>query len=457
MRANAAPDRGVRAALVSLRYRDYRLLFGSSVVTQLGAELLQVANAWQIWSLTGSALHLGLTGIARGIPVILFSVIGGVIADRFDRKRILIGTQLITGGLAVLLTVLTVSELIEVWHIYAAVFFQNTVMTASNPARRAVLAAVVPREHLMNAMVLNSLVMQADRIGAPALAGFLIALAGTPLTYALNGLTHAVNAATLLFISTNLRPERAPRQERAPGRNPFAQAIDEGVQDMKEGLRFVRDHSVIWVILAMDAAIMLVGNHQVLLPVLAAQYDVGPIGFGLLGAAAAVGSIGAASALLVLGNFRHKGYLIVGGCLAYSVFLVLLGVAPVFVAALLAVAGLGLTNSMQAQTRNVLIQLLTPDALRGRVTSFQSILQQGSPSLGQGILGGAAAVIGAGPALIAGGIICGAVNLGIVLRRRDLLAEDLGELSGVPLESRNGASAGTGRQQGEPREVRGPV
>ena len=409
--------RGLRGSFVSFKYRDYRLLFISSLVTQLGTEFLNVSNAWQIWALTGSALHLGLTGIARGVPVILFSLVGGVIADRFDRRKIIVYTQLATGGLALLLAFLTVAGLVEVWHIYAVVFLNNTIQSASNPARRAVLATVVPHEHLMNAMVLNSLVMQADRIGAPALAGVLIALVGTPLTYTLNGLAHLVNAVTLLFIVTNLTPTRSASSP---------------IRDLVEGLTFVRQHSIILVVLLMDAALMLVGNHQVLLPVLADHYGVGPVGFGLLGSATAVGSIGAATTLLSLGNFKHKGYLIAGACLAYSGFLAMLGLAPWFTVALVAVAGLGLTNSLQAQTRNVLIQLLTPDALRGRVTSFQSILQQGSPSLGQAILGGAAAAMGAGPALVAGALICGAINLGIVLTRKDLRAEDLGELHPRP-------------------------
>jgi MFS family permease len=405
--------RGLRASFVSFKYRDYRLLFVSSLVTQLGTEFLNVSNAWQIWSLTGSALHLGLTGIARGVPVILFSLIGGVIADRVDRRKIIVYSQLATGALALLLAFLTASGVVEVWHIYAVVFLTNTLQAASNPARRAVLASVVPREHLMNAMVLQSLVMQADRIGAPALAGVLIAVFGTPLTYALNGGTYLVNAATLMFVVTNLTPTRS-------GSSPL--------RDMVEGLTFVRQHSIILVVLSMDAALMLVGNHQVLLPVLADRFGVGPVGFGLLGSATAVGSIGAATTLLSRGNFKHKGYLIAAACLAYSGFLAMLGLAPWFAVALVAVAGLGLSNSLQAQTRNVLIQLLTPDHLRGRVTSFQSILQQGGPSLGQAILGGAASVMGAGPALVAGALICGAINLGIVLVRKDLRSEDLGEL-----------------------------
>lgn len=440
--------RGLRGAFVSLRYRDYRLLFVSHVVTQLGAEFLQVSNAWQVWALTGSAFHLGLTGVVRGIPVILFSLVGGVIADRADRRTIIIVTQLATGALALLLALLTLADLIQVWHIYTVVFLNHTIMTASNPARRAVLATVVPREHLMNAMVLNSLVGQADRIGAPALGGVLIALVGTPLTYALNGLTHVINAATLIFVAADLRPRAARQGLEQKGRPKHADTsgmlalnssgmgrvtlvVEEGVRDIGEGLSFVRQHSIIWVILVMDAAIMLAGNHQVLLPVLADQYGVGPLGFGLLGSAHGVGSVAAITVLLGLGNMRYKGWLIGGGCLAYAVFLAMLGLAPWFWLALAAVAGLGLANSLQAQTRNVLIQLLTPDALRGRVTSFQSILQQGSPSLGQGLLGGAASLIGAGPALVAGGVICGLVNLGIVLRRKDLRAEDLGELRTV--------------------------
>src|SRR5437763_13966423 len=143
---------GLSRAFVALEHRAFRWLFLSSVTSGIGGQLQTVANLWQIYALTGSALHLGLTGLARAVPVILFSLAGGVIADRFDRKKIIMSTQIANGCVALTLGVLSATGLVQVWHIYAATFLNATMMSASAPARRAVLASIVPRGHLVNAM-----------------------------------------------------------------------------------------------------------------------------------------------------------------------------------------------------------------------------------------------------------------------------------------------------------------
>jgi MFS family permease len=403
---------GLKRALVSLQYRDYRLLFAAQVVAGIGGQLLNVSNLWQIYALTGSAVHLGLTGLARAIPVVLFSLLGGVVADRFDRRKIIVITQSANGLVALCLASLTISGLIQVWHIYAAVFINSTVMASSGSARRAVIATVVPREHLMNAMALNSLVHQADKIIAPAIAGILIAAVGTSLTYGLNGFTHMVTAVSLLFVSANLAPVSRPPA------NP--------IQDIGEGLGFVRRRSIILVMLLMDSAAVLFGNYIVLLPIIADRYGVGPAGYGLLASAPAVGSLVAASVVLSLGDFRYKGYLMVGALLFYAVCLAVLGIAPWFPLALGAAAGLGLADSLQGITRTTSIQMLTPDELRGRVSSFQTLLISGVPSLGQLVVGSLASLGGVPFALLLGAIVCATANTGIFVSRKDLRAPNLG-------------------------------
>lgn len=404
--------RGLRRAVVSLEHRDFRLLFLSHIVSGVGGQLLNVSNFWQVYALTGSALHLGLTGVARAIPVLLFSLVGGVVADRFDRRKIIIFTQVASGAFALLLATLTLTGLIQVWHIYGVVFLNGTVTSAAGPARRAVMVTVVPRSHLMNAMALQAWVGKMDHILAPALAGVLIGLAGTALTYGLNGVTHLVTAVTLVFVSASLVPKRTSRGS--------------AIQDLREGLAFVRFRSILLVIMLMDFSAMIIGNYQVLLPILADTFGVGPVGFGLLNSAPAAGSLLAATVLLSLGDFRYKGWLIAGSFVGYGACLALLGLAPWFWLALVATAGLGLTDALQQITRNAVIQLLTPDELRGRVTAFQHMLISGGPSIGQGTLGGLASAVGVPMALVVGAIFCGAVNLGFLVKRRDLRTPDLG-------------------------------
>ena len=258
---------GLLRAFVALEHREFRLLFLSSVVSGMGGQLQQVSNMWQIYDLTGSALHLGFTGLARAVPIILFSLAGGVIADRVDRRKIIIFSQAANGAFAVTLGVLSAAGLAQVWHIYAVVFLNATLMSVSAPARRALIANLVPRQHLVNAMALNSSLQQIDRIIAPAIAGILIAVFGLAVTYSTNGVAHFITAAALGMITLGPLPTR-------PAGSPL--------RNLLEGLSFVRARTIILVLLATDAAAMLFGSYQVLLPIIAGRFGMGPTGFGIL-------------------------------------------------------------------------------------------------------------------------------------------------------------------------------
>ena len=416
---------GLRRGFVALQHTSFRLLFLSNITSGVGGQIQQVANLWQVYALTGSAVHLGLTGLARAIPIILFSLVGGVIADRVDRKKIILVTQTTNGVVAVILAVLSVTELIEVWHIYAAVFFNAMMMASAMPARRAVVANLVPREHLMNAMALQSTVQQIDRIVAPALAGVIIAVFGLPLAYAVNGVTHFITASLLSLVSLGALPRRP---EGSPLRN------------LLEGLAFVRQRSIILVLLGTDAAAMLFGYYNALLPLIAGSFDAGPIGFGLLSSAPAIGGMVATIIVMYLGDFPYKGRLITAAILAYCALLAVLGLAPWFWLAFVAAVGLGLTDSLQATPRNAAIQLMTPDPLRGRVTSFQQMLVAGTPALGQTSLGAAVGALGLPVAFVGGALICAAINVGIFARSPELRSRDMGAApeDGVRGEARVG-------------------
>ena len=402
---------GLMRGFVALQHRGYRLLFYSTATSGVGGQLQQTANMWRIFALTSSALHLGLNGLARAIPIILFSLIGGVIADRVDRKKIIVSTQIANAAVVLTLALLSFTDHVQVWHIYAATFLNASFMAVSIPARRAVIASLVPREHLVNAMGLNATVNQIQRIVAPSLAGVLIAAFGLPVTYALNGVLHFVTATNLSRVPLGPLPER-------PQRSP--------IRDLMEGLAFVRMRSIILVLLMTDTAAMLFGSYQVLLPIFAASHDVGPAGFGLLSSAPAIGSLIGATTIMYLGDFPYKGRMITAAILCYCCFLVVLGLSPWFWLAFLAAAGLGLSDSMQSTPRNAAIQLMSPDALRGRVTSFQQMLVNGGPALGQSAMGSVAGALGAPVALIGGAIICAAVNIGIFIQRQDLRAREMG-------------------------------
>jgi len=400
----------IKRSVAAFRHRDFRLFYASLVAAAVGAQIQTTANLWLIYQLTGSPLHLGLTGLARGIPILVFSLAGGVIADRMDRRRLLMITQAIAGLLSLALALLTATGRIQVWHIYVITLLGSSMNALHGPARNAMIPSLVPKEELLNALSLNSTVWQMSTLIGPALAGACIALFGLPPTYGMDGTAHLV---TLTALSTiRVRPMLSPR----------TQSI---LKSLVEGIRFVGSQSIIVVLLTMDCAATFLGSYRALLPVLADHLGAGAHGLGLLFSAPAAGSLLGSAVLMSLGNVRYKGLFVVGGVVGYCLCLLMLAMSGWFPLSLLAASGLGFFDSVQAIPRNAVIQLMTPDGLRGRVSSFQRMMTNGIPALGQAQSGAVAALLGAPLALAAGALTCTAIILGLLAARRDLRAADL--------------------------------
>jgi MFS family permease len=402
---------GLRRAVVALEHRDYRLFYSALVVAGVGSQIQTTANIWQIYDLTHSPLHIGLTGLARAIPIVVLSLVGGIIADRVDRRRVIMVGQGVSGLIAIALAVLTYMNLIEIWHIYAATLVSGIFMALSAPARNAVIPNLVPRHHLLNAVALNSTVYQVSNIVGPAVAGVLIAAIGLAATYLINGTANLIALLALALVV--IGPIAATPKQSA-------------YRSLVEGLSFVRRTSVIPALLATDTAATFFGHYRVLLPFIAAGVGMGPEGLGLLLAAPGVGALLGAGGLMSLGDVRYKGILAMSAILSYCVALVLLAASPWFLLSLLVAGCLGLFDSLQATSRNTVIQSITPDEMRGRVSSFQQMLTNGVPSLGQAWAGAVASLIGPPLALTLGAAACAALVLGIGVSRADLRARDLG-------------------------------
>lgn len=412
---------GLRQAVVALQHRDFTLFYSALLVAAIGSQLQSTVNLLQVYELTGSALHLGLTGLVRGIPIMALSLVGGVIADRIDRRQFIILTQVFTGLLSVFLWFVTWTEQVQVWHIYAVVLASGVLQAINSPARSAIIPNLVPRHHLMNAIALNSTTWQASNILGPALAGLAIPAVGMANTYLLNGAAHLVTLVGLALMRVGpvaARPRESP------------------LRSVVEGLRFVRLRSIILVLLAMDSAAVFFGAYRALLPIFGDHLGVGQQGTAFLMAAPGAGSLAGAFVIMSLGDVRHKGLLVVVGILSYCGALVALAVSPWFLLSIGATFLLGAFDSLQATPRNVVIQMITPDELRGRVSAFHGMLTAGVPHLGMGYTGGLAALLGAPLALIGGAAVCAAVVLGLTAARRDLLDPELG--SATPRASTSG-------------------
>jgi len=400
----------MKRPVAAFRHRDFRLFYISLVAAAVGSQIQTTSNLWLIYQLTGSPLHLGLTGLARGIPILVFSLAGGVIADRMDRRRLLMITQAVAGLLSLALALLTATGRIQVWHIYVITLVGSSMNALHGPARNAMIPSLVPKEELLNALSLNSTVWQMSTLIGPALAGACIALFGLPPTYGMDGTAHLVTLTTLSTIRA--RPMLSPR----------TQSI---LKSLVEGVRFVGSQSIILVLLTMDCTATFLGSYRALLPVLAHNLGAGPDGLGLLFSAPAAGSLLGSAVLMSLGNVRYKGLFVIGGIIAYCLCLLMLAASTWFPLSLLAASGLGFFDSVQAIPRNAVIQLITPDGLRGRVSSFQRMMTNGIPALGQAQSGAVAALLGAPLALTAGALTCAAIILGLLATRRDLRAADL--------------------------------
>lgn len=377
--------------MVALGYADYRRFAASLLLTSIGLQLLQVAVFWQVYELTGSALLLGLTGLARAAPHMVLSLMGGVIADRFNRVRLIQAGQLGNGILVVGLAALTLTDSVAVWHLYAITILNSAFSAVTGPARTSLIPSLVPRSNLVNAVALNATIGQVSQIVGPAIGGLAIDLLGLGWTYIANGVVYLLAMAVIWGIKTPSTPV-------ATGASPWTSFI--------EGLVFVRRRRIIVSLLLLDVGATVLGSYRALLPIFSDLLGVGATGYGLLSGAPGIGAVVGATAILALGNMPYKGLYTVGGVLGYCVSLILLAVTPWFWLALVAGALLGATNSIQMIPRNTTILAVSPDSLRGRVEAFRSMLAGGGPPLGYTLSGVLAAAIGAPAALVLGGLAC---------------------------------------------------
>lgn len=403
--------------IASLRHRDFRLFYTALVVAGLGSQVQSTANIWQIYQLTGSAFYLGLTGLVRAVPILALSLIGGVIADRVDRRRFIIVTQTFAGCFSLVLAWLTFTGDIQLWHIYSVTFLNSSLTALNAPARSAIIPNIVPKQNLLNAFALNSTVWQISNILGPAIGGVCIGLFGLATTYLVNGMAHLVTLAALMAMHLS--------RVTAPSRKSTLTAL-------AEGMSFLRKQSIIPILLGMDSAAMFFGSYRVLMPIFADKLGAGAEGLGLLLSMSGVGAITGAGIIMSLGDVRYKGRFVLAGILSYCCCLVGLAVAPWFTLALLVSAALGFSDSVQAIPRNTVIQAITPDEIRGRVSSFQSMLTNGVPSLGQMQVGTVASLIGAPITLIVGAVLCATTVISVVFARPDVLSRDLGDTEEQP-------------------------
>jgi MFS family permease len=386
-----------------LASRDFGLFWSSLLISGIGSQLTSVAMAWQIYEMTNSPLQLGITGLFRAAPIILFSLTGGWLADRMDRRRLLIVTQIVAMLLSLVLAVLTDSGRVKVWHIYAVTFLSTAVMTFDQPARSAMIPSLVPREHLATAFALNITLRQAAFLAGPFIGGVLIAWAGLSWSY-------YIDAASFLGVIVCLFYMRVRQSDKPPVREP-------ALKSMQEGFSFVWDNSAILGLLVMDTCVSFFGAYRAMMPVFARDIlGVGPTGLGVLLGAPALGALIGSSVVMGWSGLSRKPRLIIPITLCYTFGLVLFGLSHWFALSFAIALILGAVDSIGETLRMTIIQLLTPDELRGRVQGLVHVFVIGGPFMGHAQIGLMASAFGAPGAVVAGGVI-GSVAVALTAKR----------------------------------------
>jgi len=392
----------------ALKHRNFRIFWTSRIVSLTGNWMQTVAQGWLVYRLTDSPLYLGLVGFAQYLPVLLFALFGGVLADRFPKRNLLLFTN--AGALlqALSLAILTSSGQIQVWQIIVLAFLLGTVQALDAPTRQSIMMELVGPRDLLNAIALNSSAFNSARAIGPLLAGILVSLVGEAGCFYINALGFSVVLGALLRIKLPLRPV----SERAAGI----------WTRLRDGLSYARHDPTILTLLSLVLVASIFGvSYGTLLPVFARDIlRVGPKGYGLLMTATGIGALSAALLLASRRSSQGKGRWLTLGNLLFPIMLLLLAASRLFLLSWLALVGVGFGLVLQNANVNVLLQTLSSERYRGRVMSLYALTFMGMMPLGSLQAGAVANAYGAPLAVTAGALICLLFGLAILIKRPQL-------------------------------------
>lgn len=377
------------------------------LVSMVGTQMQLAAVDWQVSELLkgqtyslafvfgpvelrADALGLGLLGLVRILPVILFGLLGGMLADTLDRRKMLIWSQMVAAAFAGILSLASFVGRDDVWLIYILSSAMAGVTAFANPARQALVPNLVPREHLTNAVSLGNTMWQLASMAGPMLAGLLLGITSYGVVYAINAFSFGAMLVALLMMNYE-------------GAAPSGKKV--GWASLIEGLRFTYQSRLIWSTMLLDFFATLFSSARTMLPIVAkdiVKTDV--TGYGLLATAQSVGAAGAAIALSTQATIRKQGVVLLISVMLYGAATTLFGLSAAFWLSFLLLACIGAADTISTVIRSSLRQLTTPDNMRGRMTGVNMIFFQGGPQLGELEAGLVAAVAGVPFSIVSGGI-----------------------------------------------------
>jgi MFS family permease len=400
---NATPSSRWSVMFRALQHRNFQLFFGGQLISLIGTWMDTVAEAWLVYRLTGSSLLLGTVAFAGQIPVFLLAPVGGMVADRWDRRSIVVATQSTSMILAGILAALTISGRVKVWEVIMLASFMGVVNAFDIPARQAFLVEMVGREDLMNAIALNSSMFNGARVIGPAIAGILVASIGEGWCFFANSVSYIAVIVGLLLMKISPRTIEVPKSALA---------------HIAEGFRFTRNTKPIFALLLLLGLVSLVAMpYSVLMPVFAARILHGNARtLGVLMGATGVGALTGALILASRTGLKGLSKWVAFSCVGFGVALILFSMSHWYLISVVLLVPVGLFMMVQMASSNTLIQAMVPDRLRGRTMAVYSMMFMGMAPLGSLLAGALGARIGAQWTVALGGL--GAVIGGAVFMRQ---------------------------------------
>ncbi|MEW6503941.1 MAG: MFS transporter [Chloroflexota bacterium] len=381
----------------ALHHRKFALLWAGMLISVAGSQMQLWALFWHIRILSDQPVAVSGVGVARFLPILLLSLFAGLVADRHNRRRVMLVTQSLMTLTALVLAGLTAFGIIRLWHIYLLTALQAAAIAFDTPARQALIPNLLPKADLPSAFSLNSIAMTTGSIVGPALSGVVIAYAGQEFTYLFNAVSYLAVIGALIAMG------EVPQQ--AAARLTIARGID--WEAIRQGIRFILHSPIILSSMLLDFLATFFSSANTLLPFIAQDIlRVGPVEYGWLAGAQSIGGILAGLALSQRSNLRRQGVILLNAVLVFGAATIVFGLSRWFWLTFLALALIGGADAVSTVLRNTIRQLQTPDALRGRMVSINQIFFMGGPQLGEIEAGLFAQAFGVPAAIITGGIGC---------------------------------------------------
>ncbi|MBB5786510.1 MFS transporter [Jiangella mangrovi] len=426
----------------SLRHRNYRLYWSGMFLSNVGTWMQRIAQDWLVLVvLGGGAQAVGITTGLQFLPFLLVAPFGGLLADRFDKRKLLVFTNAFLGLVGLTLGVLTLTGVAQIWHVYVLAFLLGVGSALDNPARQAFVSELVAKDDLTNAVALNSASFNAARLIGPGVAGILIGLIGTGWVFILNGASFVSPILALLLLrGVGSRPRRD--EERA---GAFSQ--------LREGVSYVRSRPDLLMVFTIMFGLGTFGmNFQMTMALMATDvYDKGPGEYGLLGSIMAIGTL--SGALVAARRRVPRRRLIVGGAVVFGVFEVAAGLMPSYVLFAVSLVPVGIIAMTVLTAANAYVQTTVPQYVRGRVMSLYMMIFMGGTPFGAPVIGFVAEAFGARWSLLGGGILTAAFAVAALL----ILAPKSGVIVRTRLRPRPGLVIVTTAPAPMPADVPGPV